>query len=110
MDREDIDDLGNLLCRLCKYAHHFSKHSTDSGHVTVDPFRVTCILKKDAQPVKQRPYRHSPVLAAKVQTEIDKLLLAGADRNNLQNNEGFSTHRMWLYVNGGADPTVSSFQ
>ena len=50
----DIDDLGSLLS---KYAHRFSKHSTDLGHVTVDPFRI--ILRKDAQPVKQRPYRHS---------------------------------------------------
>ena len=75
----DIDDLGDLLC---KYAHRFSKHSTDLGHVTVDPFRI--ILKKDAQPVKQRPYRHSPVLAAKVQTKIDKLVLAGILRRSFQ--------------------------
>ena len=61
----DIDDLGDLLC---KYAHRFSKHGTDLGHDTVDPFRI--ILKKDAQPVRQRPYRHSPVLAAKVQRLI----------------------------------------
>ena len=53
------------------------------GHVTVDPFRI--ILKKDAQPVKQRPYRHSPVLAAKVQTEIDKLVLAGILRRSYSN-------------------------
>ena len=76
----DIDDLGDLLC---KYTHRFSKHSTDLGHVTVDPFRI--ILKKDAQPVKQRPYRHSPVLAAKVQTEIDKLVLAGILRKSYSN-------------------------
>ena len=62
----DIDTLGDLLC---KYAHRFSKHRTDLGHVTVDPFRI--ILKEDAQPVKQRPYRHSPVLAAKVQRLIN---------------------------------------
>ena len=62
----DIDALGDLLC---KYAHRFSKHRTDLGHVTVDPFRI--ILKEDAQPVKQRPYRHSPVLAAKVQILIN---------------------------------------
>ena len=61
----DID----ALDLLCKYAHRFSKHSTDLGHDTVDPFRI--ILKKDAQPVKQRPYRHSPVLAAKVQRLIN---------------------------------------
>ena len=45
---QDIDALGALLC---KYAHRFSKHSADLGHVTVDPFRN--ILKKDAQPVRQ---------------------------------------------------------
>ena len=48
----------------------FSKHSTDLGHVTVDPFRI--ILKKHKQSVKQRPNRHSPVLVAKVLTETDK--------------------------------------
>ena len=69
---QDIDSLGSLLC---KYAHRFSKYSADLGHVAVDPFRI--IHKKCAQPVKQRPYRHSPVLAAKVQTEIDRLVLAG---------------------------------
>ena len=31
----DIDSLGNLLN---KYAHRFSKHSTNLGHVTLDPF------------------------------------------------------------------------
>ena len=50
----------------------FSKHGADLGHVTFDPFRI--ILKKDEQPVKPRPYRHSPVLAAKARTEIDKLV------------------------------------
>ena len=52
-----------------------SKHSTDLGHVTVDPFRI--VLNQDATSVKQKPYRHSPVLAAKVRNEIDNLLLAG---------------------------------
>ncbi len=50
------------------------------GLVTIDPFRI--ILKKDARPVKQRSYRHSPVLAAKVQCEIDQLLLAGILRRS----------------------------
>ena len=68
----DIDALGDLLC---KFEHRFCQHITDLGHITVDPFRI--ILKRDARPVKQRPYRHSPVLAAKVQTETDKLVLAG---------------------------------
>ena len=76
----DTDSLGNLLN---KYAHRFSKHSTDLGRVTVDPFRI--ILKKDAQPVKQRSYRHSSVLAAKVQTEIDKLFLTGILRRSYSN-------------------------
>ena len=62
----EIDALGDLLC---KNAHRFSKHCTDLRHVTVDPFRI--ILKKYAQPVKQRKYRHSPVLAAKVQILIN---------------------------------------
>ena len=52
-----------------------SKHRTDLGQVTVDPFRI--VLKQDARHVKQKPYCHSPVLAAKVRTDIDKLLLAG---------------------------------
>lgn len=73
----DIDELGDLLCKV---EHRFSKHATDLGHVTIDPFQIN--LKKDAQPVKQRPYRHSPVLAAKVQVEIDRLLLAGILRRS----------------------------
>ena len=35
--------------------------------------------------MKQKPYRHSPVLAAKVRTEIDKLLLAGILRRSYSN-------------------------
>lgn len=76
----DLDALGDLLF---KYEHRFSHYSTDLGHVTVDPFRI--ILKSDARPVKQRPYRHSPVLAAKVQTEIDELVLAGILRRSYSN-------------------------
>ena len=57
----DIDTLGDLLCI---YEHRFLRHSADLGHVTVDdPFRT--LPKNDARPVKQRPYRHFPVLAAK---------------------------------------------
>ena len=69
---QDIDALGDALC---KFNHWFSNDSIDLGHFTVDLFRI--VLKQDARPVKQKPYRHSPVLAAKVRTEIDKLLLAG---------------------------------
>ena len=66
----DIDALGELVC-CCE--HSFSHQSTDLGHATVDPFRI--ILKSDARPVKHRPYRPSPAITAKVQTETDKLVL-----------------------------------
>ena len=68
---QDIHALGDTQCEF-EHRHRFSKHSTDLGQVTVDPFRT--ILKQDARTVKQKPYRHSPVLS---RTEIDKLLLAG---------------------------------
>ena len=77
---QDIDALGDTLC---EFEHRFSKQGTDLRHVTVDPFRI--VLKQDATPVKQKPYRHSPVLAAKVRTEIDKLLLAGILRRSYSN-------------------------
>ena len=63
--------LGDTLCEF-KHRHRFSKHSINLGQVTADPFRI--VLKQDARPVKQEPYRHSPALS---RTEIDKLLLAG---------------------------------
>ena len=77
---QDIDALDGTLC---KFEHRYSKHSTDLGHVTVDPFRI--VLKQDTRPVKQKPYLHSPALAAKVRTEIDKLLLAGILRRSNSN-------------------------
>ena len=77
---QDIDALGNTLC---EFERRFSKHSTDLGHVTGDPLRI--VLKQDARPVKQKPYRHLPVFAAKVRTEIDKLLLAGILRRTYAN-------------------------
>lgn len=77
---DDIDSLGTVLC---KHSHRFSTHSIDLGHVTVDSFRI--ILKKGDQPVKRRPYRYSPVLAAKVQAVIDKLVLAGILRRSYSN-------------------------
>ena len=61
-------DINALVDTLCKFEHRYSKHSTDLGHVAVDPFRI--VLKQGARPVKQKPCRHSPVLAAKVLTEI----------------------------------------
>ena len=69
---QNIDALGDTLC---EFEHRFSKHSTDLVHVIVGPFRI--VLKQDVTPVKQKPYLHSPVLAAKVRTEIDKLLVGG---------------------------------
>ena len=68
---QDIHALGDTLYEY-EHRHRFSKHSTDLGQVTVDPFRI--VLKQDARTVKQKPYRHSPVLS---RTEIDKFLLAG---------------------------------
>ena len=75
---QDVDELGDTLC---EFEHRFSRHSTDLGHVTIDRFRI--VLKRDAQPAKQKPYRHSPVL--KICTEIDKLLLAGILRRSYLN-------------------------
>ena len=69
---QSIDALGDTLC---EFEHRFSKHSTDLGHVTVDPFQI--VLKQDATPEKQKPYRHSPVLAAKVRTENYKPFAGG---------------------------------
>ncbi|CAB1103949.1 unnamed protein product [Ectocarpus sp. CCAP 1310/34] len=77
---EDIIKLSDLLC---KYEHRFSRDGTDLGQVKVDPFRI--ILKPGAQPVKQRPYRYSPIINEKVQIEIDKLLLAGVLRRSYSN-------------------------
>ena len=68
---QDIHALGDTLCEF-EHRHRLSKHSTDLGQVPVDSFRI--VLKQDARPVKQKPYRHSQVLS---RTEIDKLLLAG---------------------------------
>ena len=45
--------------------------------MSLSTLSASFILKKDAQLVRQRPYRHSPVPAAKVKREIDKLVLAG---------------------------------
>lgn len=83
----DIDKLGDLLC---KFEDRFSKHGADLGRVTVDPFRI--VLKPGAQPVRQRPYRYSPVLNEKVQIEIDELLLAGVLRHPIQ----IGQVRWWL--------------
>lgn len=72
-----IDALGDLLW---KNEQRFSHHSTDLGYAKVNPFRVT--RQSDARPAKQRPYKHSPVLAAKIQTEIDTFVLVGTLRRS----------------------------
>ena len=69
---QNIYSLGDTLCN---FEHRFSKDSTDLGHDTVDLFRV--VLRQDATPVKQKPYRHSQVLAAKVLPEIYKRFAGG---------------------------------
>ena len=58
---QNIDELGDTLC---EFEHRSSKHSTDLGHVAVDHFQI--VFNQYATPEKQKPYRHSPVLAAKV--------------------------------------------
>ncbi|CAN0450123.1 unnamed protein product, partial [Scytosiphon promiscuus] len=68
---------------LCRYEHSFSHHSTDLGNVTVDPFRI--ILKSDARPVKQTPYRHSPVFISTLQTANYKVVLTGTLRRSYSN-------------------------
>lgn len=94
---EDIDRLGD---NLCKYDHRFSKDGTDLGRVTIDPFRI--VLKPGAQPLKQRPYRYSPVIQEKAQIEIDKLLLAGVLRRSYSN----WASPLVVVANGGVRLTV----
>ena len=79
-EAEDINALGDLLC---KFHHRFSKDGSDLGRVTIDPLKI--VLKPGAHPVKQRPYRYSPVLQQKAQIEIDKLLVAGVLRRSYSN-------------------------
>ena len=38
-------DIGVLGDTLCEFEHRFSKHSTDLGHVTVDPYRIVLVRK-----------------------------------------------------------------
>ena len=76
-------DINALRDLLCKYECRFGRHSKDLGHVTVDTFSI--ILHSDARPAKQRPCRHSPVFAAKVQNEIDKIVLGGILRRSYSN-------------------------
>lgn len=52
--------------------------SMDLGHVTEDPVRM--VLEQEEDVIKYRSYRPSPVLTAKVQVYIDKLVFAGICR------------------------------
>ena len=70
-----VPDLDKLADVLSTYEHRFSRDKTDLAHCTALPFRIE--LKPGTRPIKQRPYRHNPVINAKVQIEIDKLLAAG---------------------------------
>ena len=69
---QDIDALGDTLC---EFEHRFSKHSTDLGHVTVDPFRI--VLKQDATPVKQSPTTTRQFSPRKPAPRITRFLLVG---------------------------------
>lgn len=77
---DDIDALGGLLRAN---EHRFSRHSTDLGRATLDPFRI--ILEKDARPIKQRHYRYSPQTSWQGLDKIDKLVLGGILRRSYSN-------------------------
>ena len=78
-----MPDLDKLADVLSTYEHRFSRDKTDLGHCTALPFRIE--LKPGTRPIKQRPYRRNPVINAKVQIEIDKLLAAGVLRKSNSN-------------------------
>ena len=75
-----VTDLDMLADVLCTYKHRFLRDKRDLGHCTALPFRIE--LKPRTRPIKQRPYRRNPVISAKVQIEIDKLLAAGLLRKS----------------------------
>lgn len=64
----DIDALSKVLREV---AHRFSDSENDSGHGDIDPFRIK--LKPGTRPINQRVYRRSPVIAAKVQVEVNEI-------------------------------------
>ena len=78
-----VPDLDKLADVLSTYEHRFSRDKTDLGHCTALPFRIE--LKPGTRPIKQRSYRRNPVINAKVQIEIDKLLAAGVLRKSNSN-------------------------
>ncbi|CAB1109315.1 unnamed protein product [Ectocarpus sp. CCAP 1310/34] len=77
---KDIDSLADVLV---EHADWFSAHKTDLGHCTTLPFRID--LKPGTRPVKQRPYRRSPVINRKIKIEIDRLVSCGILRKFTSN-------------------------
>ncbi|CAB1118926.1 unnamed protein product [Ectocarpus sp. CCAP 1310/34] len=77
---KDIDSLADVLV---EHADRFSAHKTDLGHCTALPFRID--LKPGTRPVKQRPYRRSPVINRKIKIEIDRLVSVGILRKSTSN-------------------------
>ena len=68
---QNIDALGDTLC---EFEHRSSKHSTDLGHVTVDPFRIVlkqtrCLRSRAPPPLASsrpnvRPENYKPLLVS----------------------------------------------
>ena len=78
-----VPEFDKLADVLSTYEHRFSRDKTDLCHCTALPFRIE--LKPGTRPIKQRPYRRSPVITAKVEIKIDKLLAAGVSRKSNSN-------------------------
>ena len=74
---QNIDALG---ITLCEFEHRSSKHSTDLGHVTVDPFRI--VLKQTRRLRSRSPTATRAVLAAKVRAENYKPFAGGQSYSN----------------------------
>lgn len=53
------------------------------GYCDVLPFQID--LKPGTRPLKQRPYRHNPVVSGKIAIEQDKVLAAGIMRHSISN-------------------------
>ena len=69
---QNIDALGDTLCE-CE--HRSSKHSTDLGHATVDPFSNR--PQTDATPEKQSPTATRQFSPRKFAPRITRFLLVG---------------------------------
>ena len=74
---QTIDALGDTLC---EFEHRSSKHSTDLGHVTVDPFRI--VLKQTRRLRSRSPTATRAILAAKGRTENYKPFAGGRSYSN----------------------------